>query len=66
MAFHMTRWRSVGRAARASPYSAQAKRSFIKILSDPDGHAPEFLCPEEDPVTVNLTDEERHQLELAI
>jgi hypothetical protein len=36
------------------------------ILSDPDADAPEFFCPEEDPVVVNLTDDERHQLELAI
>jgi hypothetical protein len=35
------------------------------ILSDPDDDAPEFFCPEEDPVIVNLNDSERHQLELA-
>jgi hypothetical protein len=28
--------------------------------------APEFLCPDEDPVIVNLTDDERHRLELVI
>jgi hypothetical protein len=34
------------------------------ILSDPDD-APEFICLDEDPVIVNLTDDERLQLELA-
>jgi hypothetical protein len=44
-----------------------AGRKFIHlILSVPDGDAPEFLCPDEDPVIVNLTDDERHQLERAI
>jgi len=33
-----------------------AGKTFIHlILSDPDGDAPEFLCPDEDPVIVNLT-----------
>jgi hypothetical protein len=36
------------------------------ILSDPDDDAPEFFCPEEDPVIINLTADERHQLELAV
>jgi hypothetical protein len=44
-----------------------AGKTFLhEILSDPDDDAPEFTCPEEDPVIVNLTDDERHQLELAI
>jgi hypothetical protein len=44
-----------------------AHKTFLhSILSDPDDDAPEFVCPEEDPVSVNLTDDERHQLELAI
>jgi hypothetical protein len=31
-------------------------KTFIHlILSDPDDDAPEFLCPDEDPVIVNLT-----------
>jgi hypothetical protein len=33
-----------------------AGKTFIHlILSDPDDDAPEFLCPDEDPVIVNLT-----------
>jgi hypothetical protein len=44
-----------------------AGKTFVhQILSDPDDEAPEFFCPEEDPVIVNLTDDERHPLELAI
>ena len=44
-----------------------AGKTFLhEILSDPDDDSPEFTCPEEDPVIVNLTDDERHQLELAI
>jgi hypothetical protein len=44
-----------------------AGKTFIHlILSDPDDDAPEFLGADEDPVIVNLTDEERHQLERAI
>ena len=44
-----------------------AGKTFLHlIVSDPDDHAPEFLCPEKDPVIVNLTDDERHQLELAV
>jgi hypothetical protein len=38
-----------------------------QILSDADDDAPEFFSDEEDfPVIVNLTDEERHQLERAL
>jgi hypothetical protein len=33
---------------------------------DPDDDAPEFFWPEEDPVTVNLADDEQRQLKLAI
>ena len=36
------------------------------ILSDPDDDAPEFTCLDEDPVIVNLTDDERRQRERAI
>ena len=36
------------------------------ILSDPDDDAPEFTCLDEDPVIVNLTDDERSQSERAI
>ena len=44
-----------------------ASKTFLHpILSDPDDDAPEFTCPEEDPVIVNLTDDERSQLERAI
>jgi hypothetical protein len=44
-----------------------AGKTFLhQIRSDPDDDAPEFLCPDEDPVIVNLTDDERSQLELAI
>ena len=44
-----------------------AGKTFLHpILGDPDDDAPEFTCLEEDPVIVNLTDDERHQLELAI
>jgi hypothetical protein len=44
-----------------------AGKTFLHlILSDPDDDAPEFLRPDEDPVIVNLTDHERHQMELAI
>jgi hypothetical protein len=44
-----------------------AGKTFLHlILSDTDDDAPEFTCLDEDPVIVNLTDDERHQLELAI
>ena len=44
-----------------------AGKTFIHlILSDPDDDAPEFLCRDEDPVIVNLTSDERSQLESAI
>jgi hypothetical protein len=52
--------------ARASPYSAQAKRFFHPTLSDPDDDTPEFTCVDEDPVIVNLTDDERSQIERPI
>ena len=42
------------------------KRFIHLILSDPDDDAPEFLCPDEDPVVVNLTEDERNQLQHAI
>jgi hypothetical protein len=44
-----------------------AGKTFLHpILSDPDDDQPEFTCLEEDPVIVNLTDDERHQLALGI
>ena len=44
-----------------------ASKTFIHlILSDPDDDAPQFLCRDEDPVIVNLTSDERGQLEGAI
>ena len=36
------------------------------ILSDPDDDTPEFTCVDEDPVIVNLTDDERSQIERPI
>jgi hypothetical protein len=43
-----------------------AGKTFLHpILSDPDDDTPEFTCLDEDPVIVNLTDDEWHQLELA-
>ena len=37
--------------------------SFLhSILSDPDDDTPEFICPEEDPVIINLTADERIRL----
>jgi hypothetical protein len=44
-----------------------AGKTFIQLnLSDPDDDAPEFLCPDEDPVIVTLMDDERTQLESAV
>jgi hypothetical protein len=44
-----------------------ADKPFIHpILSDPDDEAPEFTCLDEDPIIVNLTDEEWHQIESAV
>jgi hypothetical protein len=41
-----------------------AGKTFVHpIPSDRDDDTPEFACLEEDPVTVNLTDAERSQLE---
>ena len=39
---------------------------FHPILSDPDDDTPEFTCVNEDPVIVNLTDDERSQIERPI
>jgi len=36
------------------------------ILNDPDDNAPQFTCPEENPVIVTLMDDERNQLESAV
>jgi hypothetical protein len=52
--------------ARPSVVQCAGKTFLHQILSDPDDDAPEFLFSKEDPVIVNLTDDERHQLELAI
>jgi hypothetical protein len=44
-----------------------AGKTFLhQILSDTDDDVPEFTCPDEDPVMINLTADERHQLELAV
>jgi hypothetical protein len=44
-----------------------AGKTFLHpILGDPDDNAPEFTCLDKDPVIINLTADERHQLELAI
>jgi hypothetical protein len=44
-----------------------AGKTFLHpILSDPDDDAPEFTCRDEDPVIVNLTDDERRRLELPV
>jgi hypothetical protein len=44
-----------------------AGKTFLHpILSDPDDDTPEFTCLDEDPVIIKLTDDERHQLELAV
>lgn len=44
-----------------------AGKTFLHpILSDPDDDAPQFTCPDEDPVIVNLMDDERSQLERAV
>jgi hypothetical protein len=44
-----------------------AGKTFLHpILSDPDDDAPEFTCLEEDPVIVNLTDDERRRIELTV
>ena len=43
-----------------------AGKTFLHpILSYPDDDTPKFTCLDEDPVIVNLTDDEWHQLELA-
>ena len=46
--------------------SCAGKTFLHPILSDPDDDAPEFTCLDEDPVIVNLTDDERRRLELAV
>ena len=44
-----------------------AGKTFLHpILSDPDDDAPEFACFDKDPVIVNLTDDERRQLQLPV
>ena len=42
------------------------KRFNHFILSNFDDSVLEFVCPDEDPVIVNLTEEERNQLDRAI
>jgi hypothetical protein len=41
------------------------KRFIHLVFSDSDDNAPEFHCPDEDPVVVSLTEDERNQLERA-
>ena len=49
------------------PCSPRSGKTFLhEIVGDPDDDSPEFVCPEEDPVTVNLTDDEQRQLELTV
>jgi hypothetical protein len=44
-----------------------AGKTFLHIIiSDPDNDAPEFFCPDEDPVVVSLTSDERRRLELTV
>ena len=44
-----------------------ADKTFLHpILSDPDDDTPEFTRVDEDPVIVNLTDDERSQIERPI
>ena len=44
-----------------------AGKTFLHpILSEPDDDTPEFTCRDEDPVIVNLTDDERRRLELPV
>jgi hypothetical protein len=54
-----------GRPARPSFVQCAGKTFLHPILSDPDD-APEFTRLEEDPVIIDLTADERHQLELAV
>ena len=45
----------------------RAGKTFLHpILCDPDNDAPEFTCRDEDPVIVNLTDDERRRRDLAV
>lgn len=44
-----------------------AGKTFIHlILSGPDDNAPQFLSPDEDPIVVTLTNDERQKLEGAV
>jgi predicted phosphoribosyltransferase len=53
-----------GRMARALQCAGE---TFLHpILGDPDDDTPEFTCVDEDPVIVNLTDDERSQIERPI
>jgi hypothetical protein len=45
--------------------AVRGKTVLHPILSDPDDDTPEFTCLDEDPVIVNLTRDERSQLERA-
>jgi hypothetical protein len=45
---------------------SEGKTLLHPILSDPDDDAPEFTCRDEDPVIVNLTDDERRRRELSV
>jgi hypothetical protein len=55
-----------GRPARPSFVQCAGKTFLHPILSDLDDDAPEFTRLEEDPVIIDLTADERHQLELAV
>jgi hypothetical protein len=55
-----------GRCCLAIVVKCAGKTFIHLILSDSNDDAPQFLCINEDPVVVTLTDEERQQLERAI
>ena len=55
-----------GRVARRIGVQCAGETFLHPILSDPDDDTPEFTCLDEDPVIVNLTDDERSQRERAI
>ena len=63
--FHLARWTLAGRP-KSIVVQCAGKTFLHPILSDPDDDAPEFTCLDEDPVIVNLTDDERSRLELTV
>jgi hypothetical protein len=65
MASHLTQWMSLDEW-REHRRTVRRRNFFHLILSDPDDDTPEFTCVDEDPVIVNLTDDERSQIERPI